>query len=273
VRPLGAMTVWRWESRRLAAQTRVKVVVGACAIAPWLLVAGLAVQSQEPKDTLFGIWVHASGWSIPLVMLGFVGTWLFPLLVAAIASGIFAGEDEAGIWPGLLTRSRSRGELFAGKVLAALTAVVVILTVLTVSSILAGIAETGDQPLIGLSGNELSGGHVAALVVASWASEIPPVFALAALALLISVLTRGSIAAVLLPVVLGLAFQVDTFIAGGDPLRHLLVTTPIESWHGFMADPVFLHPFWRGLAVSAIWFAVSLVAAAIAFARRDFAVA
>ena len=38
-----------------------------------------------------------------------------------MAGDIFSSEDHFGTWKTVLTRSRGRGELFAGKVLAALT--------------------------------------------------------------------------------------------------------------------------------------------------------
>src|SRR5579875_2849508 len=102
---MGVLTVWRWELVRLAGQLRVRVVLAFALVGPWLFVAGLAVQNQVPRDTLFGVWVHNSGWSVSLVVLTFTATWLFPLLVATVASGAFAGDHEAGIWPVLLTRS------------------------------------------------------------------------------------------------------------------------------------------------------------------------
>jgi ABC-2 type transport system permease protein len=270
VNPLGALVVWRWELSRLAGQLRVRVVAGVALLGPWLLVAGLAAQGQVPRDTLFGIWVHASGWAVPLVVLTFTSTWLFPLLVATIASGVFAGDDEAGVWPVLLTRGRTRGDLFAGKVLAALTAAAVVVLVLAGSSILAGLALSGNHPLVGLSGNLLPAGRAATLTLASWASVLPPVLALTSLALLFSALTRNSVAAVLLPVAVGIRLQVDSFITGGDPLRHLLVTTPLAAWHGLLAQPGFLHPLLRGYEVSLAWFVVTLGLAAAVFRRREF---
>ena len=34
----------------------------------------MSQQSSLPVDTLFGRWMHATGWAGPLVMLGFSGT-------------------------------------------------------------------------------------------------------------------------------------------------------------------------------------------------------
>lgn len=267
----ATLTVWRWELLRLSGQLRVRVVLAFAVVGPWLFAAGLALQNQVPRDTLFGIWVHSSGWALPLVALTFTATWLFPLLVATVASGAFAGDDEAGVWPVLLTRSRTRAELFSGKVLACLTAVTVVVIVVAVSSIAAGLALSGSADLVGLSGNLLPSARAGALVAASWASVLPPVLALAAVALLFSALTRSSVAAVLLPVGLGILLQVDSLIGGGAPFRHLLVTTPLAAWHGLLAQPMFLHPLLRGYIASLVWFVVALAIAAAAFARREFA--
>lgn len=266
----GSLTVTRWELVRLAGHIRVRVVAAFALLGPWLFVAGLALQSQVPRDTLFGIWVHSTGWSVPLVMLTFTATWLFPLLVATIASGAFAGDEEAGVWPVLLTRSRGRGELFAGKALACLVTVAVMVVLLAASSCAAGLALSGNASLVGLSGNLLPAGRAAALVAAGWASILPPVLALTAIALLFSAATRSSIAAVLITVGFGILLQIDSFISGGDALRHLLVTTPLSAWHGLLAQPIFLHPLLRGYLVSLVWFVVALAIASLAFARREF---
>lgn len=266
----GVFAVWRWELSRLARELRVQVAFGFALVGPWLFAGGLAVQPQVPRDTLFGIWVHSSGWALPLVALTFTATWLFPLLVATVASGAFAGDDEAGVWPVLLTRGRSRAELFIGKVAAALTVAAAVVMALAAASIVAGLALAGNHPLVGLSGNLLPAGKAAALVAESWASVLPPVLALTAVALLFSALTRSSVAAVLLPVGVGILLQVDSFIGGGDPLRHLLVTTPLFAWHGLLAHPMFLHPLLRGYEVSLAWFVVALGLAAAVFARREF---
>ena len=79
------------------------------------------MQSAIPADTLFGQWVHQSGFAIPMVVLGFAGQWVLPFVIAVVAGDIFSSEDHFGTWKTILTRSRSRGELFAGKFLAALT--------------------------------------------------------------------------------------------------------------------------------------------------------
>ena len=46
--------------------------------------------------------------------------WAFPLLTALVAGDIVASESQNGTLKTILTRSRNRGEIYAGKVLASL---------------------------------------------------------------------------------------------------------------------------------------------------------
>ena len=154
-----------------------------CLVGPFLVVAGLHLQSATPGDTPFGQWVHASGFAIPMVILGFGGQWLLPVLTAIVAGDIFSAEDHFGTWKTILTRSRSRGELFAGKFLAALTFAVAAMVLLTVSDLAAGLLA-GTQPVVGLAGQLVPAGHATELVLASWVSELPPVLGFTALAVL-----------------------------------------------------------------------------------------
>ena len=63
--------------------------------------------------------MHSSGFAVSLVILGFAGQWGFPVIAGVVAGDILSSEDRYGTWKTVLTRSRTRGDLFAGKVLAA----------------------------------------------------------------------------------------------------------------------------------------------------------
>ncbi|MFE7217011.1 ABC transporter permease, partial [Streptomyces sp. NPDC057611] len=75
----------RFELVKLISQWRIRLLVLACWIVPALFVAGVSQQATLPVDTLFGRWMHVSGWAGPLVMLGFAGTWALPLLTSVVA--------------------------------------------------------------------------------------------------------------------------------------------------------------------------------------------
>jgi ABC-2 type transport system permease protein len=266
---VGAVgSVWALELGKLRVQVRSRVAAGACVVAPFALVAALKGQSAVPQDTLFGRWVHTSGFAVPLVILGFAGQWVFPLMTSIVAGDIFAAEDHYSTWKTILTRSRSRSQIFVGKVLAALTFSLALAALAAGASLAAGLAM-GVHPLIGLSGQTVSAGSAAALVAASWASVLPGIVGFTALGLLLSVLTRSVPLGIGGPPVLGLLMQLVSLLSLPQVVQRLLLTTSFNAWHGFWAAPAFLGPIVWGVIVALAWTAVGLVAAFAVFARRD----
>jgi ABC-2 type transport system permease protein len=268
----GVLVVWRWELAKLSGQIRVWTVMALCAAAPFLVAAAVKVQSAVPADTLFGQWLHSSGFALPLVVLGFSGQWVLPLLTSVVAGDIFSSEDHFGTWKTVLTRSRTRGELFAGKFLAATTYTVVALVLLAGASLLAGVV-LGTQPLVGLSGQLVPAGHAAALVVASWATQLPPLLGFTALAILLSVATRNSAVGMGGPLLIGLIMQLSTLVDMPESVRVTFLGTSFGSWHGFWVQGPFYGPFREGLVTAGVWFAVCSVAAWVVFRRRSVAAA
>jgi ABC-2 type transport system permease protein len=266
----GLAVVWRLELTKLAGQIRVQAVASLCLVVPFLVVAAFKVQSAVPQDTLFGQWVHTSGFAVPLVILGFSGQWAMPMLTALVSGDIFSSEDHFGTWKTVLTRSRSRGQIFAGKLSAAVTYSLVMLVLLTASSIAAG-RVMGAQPLVGLSGQLVRGGHAESLVLASWATQLAPLLGFCALAVLLSVISRNSVVGIGGPVLIGLVMQLATLVSLPSSLRAALLATPFVSWHGIWVQPAYYGPLVQGLLVSAVWFAVCAGLAWTVFRYRSIA--
>jgi len=262
-------TVYRWEIAKLTAQMRTRATLTVCLVAPFLFVVLLDQQSQVPKDTLFGRWVHASGFATPLFLLGFATQWVFPLLTSIVAGDIFAGEDQYGTWKTILTRAHSRTQIFWGKTLAAGSFAVLTVTVLALSSLAAGVLLVGHQPLEGLSGTLLPSGRAAGLVLAAWATALIPLLGFTALAVMLSVVTCNSAAGIVGPVVIGLIMQLYSFLNGSDAVRHLLLATPFDAWHGLLRDHPYYGPLWQGALVSAGYLAICLAVAHTVLRRRD----
>ena len=65
------------------------------------------------------------------------------MLTSVVGGDLFSAEDRYGTWKTVLTRSRSRAEVFAGKVLTALGFSSLAVVVLAVSSIAAGLLVIG----------------------------------------------------------------------------------------------------------------------------------
>jgi len=258
-----------WELTKLGRQKRAKAAVALAALAPVLIVLIVKGQQRPPKDSLFGRYVHETGWSVPLLMLGFAGQWVLPLLTALVAGDIFAGEDQMGTWKTVLTRSVSRAQIFWAKTLTAVLFAVSVLLVLAASTILSSIVLVGHQPLVGLTG-QLIPSHTAWLLVSgSWATAIPPLLAFTCFAILLSVLSGNPAFAIAAPVVIGMVMQLGGTLGGVEALRPFLLTTPFEAWHGLLASPRFYAPLEWGLVSSAAWCVISLSWAFVALQRRD----
>lgn len=265
----GVLTVTGVEWSKLMAQFKVRLVLAVCVTSPFAFAVTMRVQSSVPTDTLFGRTVGESGFAVPLVVLGFAALWVFPVLASIVSGDLFSSEDRYGTWTTVLTRSRSRGELFAGKVLTALTFSSIAVATLAVSSVAAGALVIGRQPLIDLSGVARAPADAMARIALAWVSVLAPTLAVSAAAVLVSVAARSSAAGIGLPVVVGLAMQVYAFVDGPDVVRRLLMTSAFDAWHGLLTEPAYFKPLLYGTLVSGMYLVVCLGAAYSLIRRRD----
>lgn len=263
---------YRCELTKLGAQVRTKLVVALALVAPFAVAGVLSAANSVPEDTLFGRWVHESGFAIPLVILGFAGQWALPAVTSIVAGDMFAAEDRYGTWPTILTRSRTRGEVFAGKVLVAMSFTLLIIVVLAFSSLAAGVFLVNHDPLVGLSGQLIQPRQCAFLVLLSWATVIPPALGFTALGLLLSVASRNGAVGVAGPIVIGLLMQLGSLANAFGGVQVLFLTTPFAAWHGLMTSPRFYGPLEQGAVVSTVYFVLCLGGAYLILRRRDMAV-
>ncbi|HET6504785.1 MAG TPA: ABC transporter permease [Amycolatopsis sp.] len=266
----GAGVVYRCELAKLAALWWVKALLAACFVGPFAFALAMKLQDTEPTDTLFGRWVHDTGFASPLVVLGFASQWGLPVLACLVSGDIFSAEDRYGTWKAILTRSRTRTDILIGKALAAASFSVAAVVLAAVGSMISGVLLIGNQPLINLSGTAIPPGQATVLVALSWATALPPVLGFTCLGLFLSLVTRNSVAGVLGSTVIGLLMQIYAFVNGFDVIRHLLLTTPFDAWHGFLVDQPYYGPLEEGLAVCAAYIVAFLVAAYVVIRRRDF---
>jgi ABC-2 type transport system permease protein len=259
----------RWETSKLAAQARARFTLLACLLAPVLIVVVINGQQRPPKDSLFGRYIHASGFAVPLLILGFAAQWVLPLLTALVAGDIFASEDQHGTWKTVLTRSASRAQLFWAKTITALAFAVCVLVLLAASTIAASVLIVGHQDLIGLTGQIIPSGTAMRLVIASWATALAPLLGFTCLAILLSVQTRNPAFGIAAPVVIGMVMQLAGSLGGVEIIRPFLLTTPFETWHGLLAQHPFYTPLLWGLVASAFWCAACLATAFTILRLRD----
>ena len=261
---------YRFELVKLVSQWRVRLLVLACWIAPALFVAGVSQQSTLPSDTLFGRWMHATGWAAPLVMLGFAGTYALPLLASVVAGDVFAAEDRLGTWRHLLVAVRSPRRIFVAKSLASLTVILLLVAGLAVSSAVGGLVSVGNQPLVGLDGHLLAPSDAAVRVLLAWTAALAPTLALAAIGLLGSVALGRSPMGLLLPPVVALAMSVAQMLPLPVAVRLALPGYAFIAWNGLFTSPAQLGPLLIGVAVGLAWAVLATALAYLLFLRRDF---
>ncbi|NDK26347.1 ABC transporter permease [Streptomyces sp. TR1341] len=273
VAPARAVSVpraYRFELVKLVSQWRIRLLVLACWIVPALFVAGVSVQSTLPSDTLFGRWMHATGWAGPLVVLGFAGTWALPLLTSVVAGDVFAAEDRLGTWRHLLVVVRSARRIFVAKTLASLTVIGLLVAGLAVSGAVGGLLAVGDQPLVGLDGHLLAPSDAAVKVLLAWVAVLAPTLALAGIGLLGSVTLGRSPMGLLLPAVVALAMQLAQMLPLPLAVRLALPGYAFIAWNGLFTSPGQVGPLLIGVAVSLAWALTATVLAYVLFLRRDF---
>ena len=267
----GAWNVFRVERRKLSSQLAVRLLALVCILGPFVFAGILKLQSGSPTDTLYGVWVHSSGFALSLVFLAFAGSWGLPIAAGIIAGDMFSAEDRYGTWKLVLTRSCTRRDFFLGKLLAAAVFVIAILALAAGASVVAGVVLIGPHSLVSLNGTLFSSGHALLLVLASWALCIVPSLAFASLGVLFSVATRNGIMGVIGPPLCALAMQLLLIVGSGVWMHMLLVGSAFNTWHALFNVHPFYGPLLIGLGVSALWIVVSLAVAWRLLRGRDFA--
>ncbi|MFG3366916.1 ABC transporter permease [Streptomyces sp. NPDC090032] len=261
---------YRFELVKLVSQWRIRLLVLACWIAPALFVAAVSQQSSLPVDTLFGRWMHATGWAGSLVVLGFSGTWALPLLTSVVAGDVFASEDRLGTWRHLLVAVRSPRRIFVAKALASLTVILLLVAGLACSSAAGGVVAVGDQPLVGLDGHLLTPGDAAVQVLLAWVCVLAPTLAFAAIGLLGSVVLGRSPMGLLLPMLVALTMQLAQMLPVPVAVRLALPSYAFIAWNGLFTGPAQLGPLLIGIVVSLLWTVTAAALAYLLFLRRDF---
>ncbi len=265
-------TVYRWELRKLRFQKRTYLGLGAAVAVPIIFVVATSLRGGSgPRDVAFGRYIHDSGLAIPLVLLLFGAIWMYPLITALVAGDIFASEDHNGTLKTILTRSLERGQIFAGKALAAASyGIAAILLSGTVATV-AGCIASGFNPLTSLSGTRVSAPSALGLVAASLAVYLMPILAIACIGLLLSAATRNSAAAVVGTLMTSLLIQLVGILPGLEGLHPYLLSTQFNAWQGLLRTPVDWAPIVRSAWVCSLYGIPALAAAYLVFLRRDVA--
>ena len=263
--------VYRWEIAKLLAQKRTYLGLVAATLVPVVFVVVLVLQTGGPNDILLGRNIRDTGLVTPFVVLFFMSIWGLPLITALVAGDIVAAESHNDTLKTILTRSRDRGQVFAGKVLATLTYTFAVVFALGLVGLIAGSIAWGFHPLTSLSGTKVAPGHGLALLIASLLVYFLPLSGIACFGLMLSTVTRNSAASVVGALMFALLMQLVGVLPGTESIRPYLLGTQFEAWHGFLRTPADWVPVVRAIWVCALYISIPLVAAYLVFLRRDVA--
>ncbi|PWU18210.1 MAG: ABC transporter permease [Candidatus Rokuibacteriota bacterium] len=261
--------VYRWELAKLVAQKRTYLGLISAVLVPIVFVVVLVLQSGGPNDVPLGRYIRDTGLAVPFVVLFFMSIWGFPLITALVAGDIIAAESHNGTLKTILTRSRERGEVFAGKVLAVATYTLVVVFAMGMVGVVAGSLAWGFHPLTSLSGTKVPAAHGLGLLAASLGIYALPLAGIAAFGLMLSAVTQNSAASVVGALMWALLMQLLGVLPGTESFRPYLLGTQFEAWHGFLRVPADWTPVVRALWVCALYIGVPIFGAYLVFLRRD----
>jgi ABC-2 type transport system permease protein len=269
----AVFATYYWELRKLAAQKRSWVGLAAAAVIELVFLASIEISNVTPNDGPYadpmGAGLRHSGLALTPVVLKEIA-YFGPAIIAALVAGdIVANEDGGGTLKTILVRSVRRGEILAAKTLALFTYVAVALVVFVVTGIVAGTVAWGFHPLANISGQRISALHALVLTFAAIAIYLVPTIAIASFGLLLSVVTRQSVAGVVGTIFYTLALQGLAALPAIKGARPYILVTQLHAWHGPFETPTNWSLIGHAIWVSALYVAPPLIAAWIVFRRRD----
>jgi ABC-2 type transport system permease protein len=267
----GTLRIYRWELSKLLAQKRTYLGLGTAAVVPIIFVAVLVFQSGGPNDVPLGRYIRETGLAVPFVVLFFMSIWGLPLIAALVAGDIVASESHNGTLKTILTRSRDRGEVFSGKVLATATYTLAVVFAMGLTGLIAGSIAWGFHPLTSLSGTKVSAAHGFGLLLLSMLVYTLPLAGIAAFGVMLSTITRNSAASVVGALMWALLMQILGVLPGTEGIRPYLLSTQFDAWHGFLRVPADWTPVVRALWVCVLYVAIPSISAYLVFVRRDVA--
>lgn len=268
----STLTAYRWELRKLRSQVRTYLGLGLGVLLPVIFVVVQNVHTRHGHgDSIFAAQITQSGLATPVLMLLFESVFFLPLIASLVAGDIMAAEDGNGTLKTILTRSVDRGQVFAAKVLAALTYAVLAVYLASLVATVGGIVSWGFNSIKTFSGSTVSAFEGLLLVVASNACYLIPLAAVACIALLLSTATRNSIAGVGGTVGAVILLYIVSGIPGLEGIKPYLLTEQFENWHGLLRTPTDWAPILHSLWVCALYGVPALLAGYLVFLRRDVA--
>ena len=269
----STLAVYRWELRKLVSQKRTYMGLGLAVILPliFVIVQNLHQHRGRNGDSIFASQISQSGLATPVLMLLFESVFFLPLIASLVAGDIVAAEDGNGTLKTILTRSVNRGQVFAAKVLAAITYGAIAVFLSAGVATVGGVASWGFNQITTFSGSVVPASEGLLLVFAANACYLIPLLTVVCIGVLLSTATRNSTASVVGTVGLVILLFILAGIPGLEGIKPYLLTEQFQNWQGLLRTPTDWAPIWHSLWVCALYAIPALFAAYLVFLRRDVA--
>jgi ABC-2 type transport system permease protein len=268
----STLTAYRWELRKLVSQKRTYLGFGLAVVLPLIFVISQLLRGHPPRaDSVFAAEIFQSGLATPVLMLTFLAPFFLPLIAALVAGDIVAAEDNNGTLKTILTRSVDRGQVFAAKVLAAVTYGASAVFLSAAVGTVAGISAWGFHGVLTFSGTYVSASKALLLVFAANACFLIPLLSIISIGVLLSTVTRNSAAAIVGTLGVTLVLAIVSQIPGLEGLHPYLLTTQYFAWQGLLRTPTDWAPITHSAWLCALYAGPALIAAYLVFLRRDVA--
>lgn len=261
----------RAEIRRQLGRRRTQVAFGFLLVLPLLLVGAFALGDGGRDDGApsFVDLAQVGPANLTVFTLFASAGFLLVVLVALFAGDTVPAEASWSSLRYLLAAPVPRARLLGVKATVALLTALAALVVLPAWTLLVGLLAYGTDSYQGPTGEQLSWGQFAARLGIVVGYLFVSLLFVAALALLVGVLTDAPLGAVGSAVIVVIVSSIlDTIDALGD-LREALPTHQQFAWAGALQADV----DWTGMATGAAWsllYAVVLTTAAfVLFQRKD----
>ena len=222
-------------------------------------------------DNIFAAQITQSGLATPVLMLLFLSAFMLPLVASLVSGDIVANEDGNGTLKTILTRSVDRGQVFAAKVIAAMTYATISVFLSAAVATVAGVASWGFHSVRTFSGTIVSASEALLLVFAANAIYLIPLFAVVSIGVLLSTATRNSAAAVVGTIGLVILLYIVSGIPGLEGAQPYLLTQQFQNWQGLLRTPTDWAPIAHSAWVCALYAVPALFAGYLGFLRRDVA--
>jgi ABC-2 type transport system permease protein len=269
----STLSIYRWELRKLVSQKRTYLGLGLIVILPLFFVIFQNVHQRggHGADNIFAAQITQSGLATPVLTLLFLSAFMLPLVASLVSGDIVANEDGNGTLKTILTRSVDRGQVFAAKVIAAMTYAAIAVFLSAAVATVAGVASWGFHSVRTFSGTIVSASEALLLVFAANAIYLIPLFAVVSIGVLLSTVTRNSAAAVVGAIGLVILLYIVSGIPGLEGAQPYLLTQQFQNWQGLLRTPTDWAPIAHSAWVCALYAVPALVGGYLVFLRRDVA--